>query len=46
IDFFERARATYLKLAQSDDSIVVIDASQSIAEVHKDILAVLQARVW
>ncbi|MEL4246057.1 dTMP kinase [Shewanella xiamenensis] len=46
IDFFERARATYLKLASEDERIVVIDASQTMAEVHKDILAVLQAMAW
>ncbi|PWF64329.1 dTMP kinase [Shewanella sp. BC20] len=46
IDFFERARATYLRLASEDEQIVVIDASQTMAEVHKDILAVLQAMAW
>lgn len=45
IDFFERARATYLQLANSDDNIVVIDASQSMDKVQQDILAELQARV-
>ncbi len=44
--FFERTRTTYLSLAQQDDSIAVIDASQSMAEVHKDILAVLQTKDW
>ncbi|QSX28624.1 dTMP kinase [Shewanella cyperi] len=43
--FFERARATYLAKAQEDDSIVVIDAGQDMAEVHKDILAMLQQRL-
>lgn len=46
ISFFERARTTYLSLADKDDTIVVIDASQSMAEVHKDILAVLQMQGW
>lgn len=46
IDFFERARATYMQLANSDDSIVVIDASQSMDKVQQDILAELQARAW
>jgi dTMP kinase len=46
ISFFERARTTYLSLADKDDTIVVIDATQSMAEVHKDILAVLQMQGW
>lgn len=46
ISFFERARDTYLSLAAKDDSIVVIDASQSMAEVHKAILSVLQQQSW
>ncbi|MCE9684749.1 dTMP kinase [Shewanella sp. AS16] len=46
LDFFERARATYLQLAAEDDSILVIDASQEIGQVHKDILAVLQGIQW
>tara|TARA_R110000796_G_scaffold14381_24_gene46910 strand:- start:905 stop:1552 length:648 start_codon:yes stop_codon:yes gene_type:complete len=37
IEFFERARRTYLQLADEDDSIVVIDASQSMEQVHNDI---------
>ncbi|RYV01848.1 dTMP kinase [Shewanella sp. OPT22] len=46
IDFFERARARYLQIAAEDDSIYVIDASQNITEVHKDIISVLQAMSW
>ncbi|MBM7074037.1 dTMP kinase [Shewanella sp. 202IG2-18] len=46
IDFFERARARYLQIAAEDDSIYVIDASQNITEVHKDIISVLQAMPW
>ncbi|WP_394202061.1 dTMP kinase [Shewanella waksmanii] len=46
VSFFERARSTYLSLADQDDSIKVIDASQSMAAVHKDIIAVLQAQGW
>ncbi|MCE9678344.1 dTMP kinase [Shewanella sp. AS1] len=46
IDFFERARATYLALAAEDESIAVIDASQNMADVHKDILALLQQQAW
>ncbi|QDE31489.1 dTMP kinase [Shewanella polaris] len=42
IDFFERARKTYLKLAHEDDSIIVIDASQSMEQVHDDIRLQLQ----
>ncbi|QYK00145.1 dTMP kinase [Shewanella psychrotolerans] len=46
ISFFERARATYLSLADEDESIIVIDASQSMAEVHHDILTALQQQGW
>lgn len=46
LDFFERARTTFLSLAADDDSIAVIDASQTMAEVHKDILALLQSQEW
>jgi dTMP kinase len=46
IAFFERARETYLKLAAEDDSIFVIDASQEMGQVHKDILATLQELPW
>ena len=46
IDFFERARARYLQIASEDESIHVIDASQNITEVHKDIISVLQAMPW
>lgn len=45
IDFFDRARATYLALAHQDDNIEVIDASQSMAQVHQDIVAVLKRRL-
>lgn len=37
ISFFERARAKYLDIANSDPSILIIDASQSIEEVRHDI---------
>ena len=43
VSFFERARQTYLSLAASDDSIVIIDASQEMSQVHKDILSAMQA---
>ncbi|WP_394392535.1 dTMP kinase [Shewanella woodyi] len=46
IAFFERARHTFLSYAQQDDSIQVIDAGQTMAEVHKDIVALLQAQDW
>lgn len=45
IDFFERARQTYLQLASQDDSIVVIDASQSMDKVHQDIRSQLLQRL-
>ena len=45
IDFFQRARQTYLQLASQDDSIVVIDASQSMDKVHQDIRSQLLQRL-
>lgn len=42
VDFFERARATYLHMANEDDKIIVIDASQTIDKVHLDITNVLK----
>jgi dTMP kinase len=44
VAFFERARATYLQLAALDDSIIVIDASQSLEHVHQAITgAIIEA---
>ncbi|WCG84586.1 dTMP kinase [Pectobacterium sp. A5351] len=40
--FFERTRARYQELAAEDDSILTIDASQSIDAVSADIQAALQ----
>ncbi|GAM70657.1 thymidylate kinase [Vibrio sp. JCM 19236] len=37
ISFFERARARYLELANANDNILTIDASQSIEQVAEDI---------
>ncbi|HGF7178665.1 thymidylate kinase [Vibrio paracholerae] len=42
ISFFERARERYLELAKSDDSVVMIDAAQSIEYVTADIRHALQ----
>lgn len=44
IEFFARARQTYLQFAKMDDSIVVIDAAQSPMMVKQDLLAHLQQR--
>tara|TARA_Y100001956_G_scaffold62225_1_gene62210 strand:+ start:162 stop:794 length:633 start_codon:yes stop_codon:yes gene_type:complete len=41
ISFFERTRERYLELANADDSIVIINAEQSIEDVAKDIKAAL-----
>ncbi len=41
IDFFHRVRDKYLALAHADDSIYIIDASQSMDKVHQDIRNVL-----
>ncbi len=43
IDFFQRARQTFLSEAAKDDSIRVIDASRPLAEVHAAIIATLSA---
>ncbi|MDR0806312.1 MAG: dTMP kinase [Enterobacteriaceae bacterium] len=40
--FFERTRLRYLELAQSDDTIVTIDASQDLDHVTADIQKVVQ----
>lgn len=37
ISFFERTRERYLALANQDPSVLIVDASQSIAEVGADI---------
>lgn len=42
LSFFERTRTRYLELASKDNSIFVIDASQSPSEVQADIVAVLE----
>ncbi|ABV87245.1 dTMP kinase [Shewanella pealeana] len=46
IEFFKRTRATFLSFADADESIKIVDASQSMAEVHKDIIALLQEQSW
>jgi len=43
IGFFERTRASYLKIANEDRDIIVIDASQTIEQVAVDITAVVNA---
>lgn len=45
LSFFERARATYLDLANKDDTIEIVDASKTLDKVHGDILTILQARL-
>ncbi|KXF81710.1 dTMP kinase [Enterovibrio coralii] len=42
LDFFHRTRARYLEMANADDSIVIIDASQTIEKVSEDIKAALE----
>lgn len=37
LDFFNRTRQRYLELAAEDDTIITIDANQSLAEVQKTI---------
>lgn len=42
IDFFERVRDTYLSIAKSDSRFVVIDASQSLSGVKRQVTDVLK----
>ncbi|KYN88578.1 thymidylate kinase [Vibrio cidicii] len=42
ISFFERTRQRYLQIAQTDPSVVIINAEQAIEAVAQDIRAVLQ----
>lgn len=37
MSFFERTRSRYLEFAEQDDSIITIDASQTLEEVSRDI---------
>lgn len=41
--FFERTRARYLALAEHDDSIITVDAAQTLPEVTASIRTALQA---
>lgn len=41
MSFFDRTRARYLELAESDDSVVVVNAEQNIEQVAADISAVV-----
>lgn len=43
LSFFERTRARYLALAEQDDSIIVVNAMQSMPEVQSSILHHLSA---
>ena len=43
IDFFHRARARFLELAENDPSVAIIDASQSLEVVTADITRALQS---
>jgi dTMP kinase len=41
LSFFERTRARYLELARADENCVIINADQTLEEVHRDIIAAL-----
>ena len=41
MSFFDRTRARYLELAENDDTVVVVNAEQSIEQVAKDIRLVI-----
>ncbi|MGS0497097.1 dTMP kinase [Pseudoalteromonas mariniglutinosa] len=42
LSFFERTRARYLELANSDERIKTVNAAQSMELVHQDIVTVLE----
>ncbi|ANU36878.1 dTMP kinase [Vibrio scophthalmi] len=42
MSFFDRSRERYLEIANSDDSVVIINANQSMEEVAADIHSALQ----
>ncbi|MFG0773251.1 dTMP kinase [Vibrio plantisponsor] len=42
ISFFERTRARYLEIAGADDSVIVVNAEQTIDKVAQDIKSALQ----
>ena len=42
LSFFQRTRAKYLEIASQDPTIKIIDAAQSIEQVHHDIQTVLE----
>lgn len=42
ISFFERTRARYLEIANADDSVIVVNAEQTIDKVAQDIKSALQ----
>ncbi|MFV0449663.1 MAG: dTMP kinase [Vibrio sp.] len=44
ISFFERTRARYLEIANADDSVIVVNAAQTIDKVAQDIQSAL--RQW
>jgi dTMP kinase len=44
--FFERTRARYQQLVAADPSIVAIDASQTMQQVHKDILRAIEEKLF
>ena len=45
LNFFNRTRARYLELAAADDSIITVDATQSLEKVMSDIRAAVTAWV-
>lgn len=42
LSFFERTREKYVEIAQKNDAIITIDASQSMEKVHSDIAQAVQ----
>ncbi|EKE86955.1 dTMP kinase [Idiomarina xiamenensis] len=46
IEFFQRTRQRYLAIAARDPQIVVIDANQSMTDVHQAILQAIEAKLF
>jgi dTMP kinase len=42
IDFFQRVHNQYKKIANSDKSVITVDATNAMAEVHNDITNVIE----
>jgi len=46
IEFHNSLRDGFLKLASTHDRYVVVDATQSIEEMHKEVIEILNSKSW